>query len=170
MKIQFSADDVRLDVAKDPGGKFVPSVASSNNGSLLVEFGKTELESMLLAFAKAAAAEQGVKIESAELSLAQAGERAVEGTVRVKARQMMSVTVIITGRADVDEKLNVTLSNLSAKGEGFAGTVAAGFLGSKLKPYEGRRLPLAGEYLKNVRLTSLKLDAGDPLRVTAQFT
>ncbi len=108
MRIHFSADDVKLDVTKPAGGAFAPVVTGAQNGSLLIELTKAELQGMLMAFAQAAAAEQGAKIESADLALSQAGDRGILANLRVKAKKMfMSVTVIVDGRADFDDSLAV---------------------------------------------------------------
>lgn len=170
MKINIQADNVRLDVAKDSKGRLQPSIAKAQYGLLLVEFAKAELESMLLAFAQAAAADQGVNIQSAELTLSSTGSLGVQGSVRVKAKKaFVPVTVTVSGRADVDDRLNVTISNLATDGEGMIGSMVAGLIKGKLAGHEGRRFALAGEQLKNVRLQDLKVDAGDPLRITAKF-
>jgi len=170
MRIHFSADDVKLDVTKAAGGRFDPVVTGAHDGSLLIELTRAELQGILMAFAQAAAAEQGAKIESAELSLSQAGERAVSATLRVKAKKMfVGVGVTVQGRADVNEQLKVTLSNLAANGDGTVGGMVAALLGGKLKEHDGKQFDLAPPALKNVRLKDLKVDAGDPLRITASF-
>jgi hypothetical protein len=170
MKINFQADDVRVNVTADAAGRLVPSLASAHDGSVLIEFGKAEIEAMLLTFAQAAAAGQGAKVESAELTLVSRGDRAVEASVRVKAKKaFVPAVVTVTGRADVDERLTVTVSRLACIGEGMIGQMVSGLLATKLREHEGKSFPLAGDALKNVKLKSLKVDAGDPLRVTAAF-
>jgi hypothetical protein len=170
MRINFSADDVKLDVAKDPAGKLTPALAGARNGTILLELTRAELQGMLMAFAQAAAAEQGAKIESADLTLSQAGDRAVSASLRIKAKKsFIPATIVVDGRADVDEQLNVRLSGLQCSGEGMVGGVVAGLLGGKLKQFEGREFDLAPPALKKLRLTGLKVDAGDPLKVSAQY-
>ncbi|MDB5297530.1 MAG: hypothetical protein JWO31_3513 [Phycisphaerales bacterium] len=170
MRIHFSADDVKLDVAKAAGGQFAPTLASAKNGSVLIELAKAELQGFLMAFAQAAAAEQGAKIESAELTLRQAADRAVAATLRVKAKKaFVPATVTVDGRADVDDRLTVTLSGLRAAGEGMVGSMVAGLLEGKLKQFEGKAFDVAPPALRNVRLRDLKVDAGDPVRLTAAF-
>jgi hypothetical protein len=170
MRINFSADDVKLDVAKNAEGKLAPALAGARDGSVLVEITRAELQGMLMAFAQAAAAEQGAKIESADLTLAQAGDRAVAASLRIKAKKsFIPATVVVEGRADVDERLNVRLSGLRCDGEGMVGGVVAGLLGGKLKQFEGREFDLAPPALKKLKLTGLKVEAGDPLRLSAGF-
>jgi hypothetical protein len=170
MKLEFQASDILIDVAKDVRGNFVPTVSGATGGSLQLEIARNELQSMLLAFARAAAAEQGAKVESIELTLTTLGERSVQAAIRVKARKsFIPATVNVTGRMDVDDKLNATFSAISSTGDGMIGSVVAKVLDSKLQPFNGRTLPLADQYLQNIRLQSLKLEVGDPLRISATF-
>ena len=170
MKLEFQASDVRLDVSKDARGNFAPKVSGAKNGSVLVEIARSELESLLLAFAQAAAAEQGAKVESTALTLTAIGDRAVQASVKVKAKKsFIPATVNVAGRMDVDDKLNATFSAITCTGDGMIGTVVAGVLAAKLQPFNGKTLPLAGQYLQNVLLQSLKVDVGDPLRIAATF-
>lgn len=170
MRINFSADDVALDVAKNAAGQLAPSLAGARNGSVLVELTRAELQGMLMAFARAAAAEQGAKVESADLTLAQAGDRAVTATLRVRAKKaFIPATVTVDGRADVDDRLNVRLSGLRCAGDGMVGGVVAGVIGAKLGAFEGRDFALAPDALRNLRLTGLKVEAADPVRLSAAF-
>ncbi|HEX8915157.1 MAG TPA: hypothetical protein VF796_22590 [Humisphaera sp.] len=170
MKIQFSADDVKVNVAKDAKGQLAPSLAAARNGYLLLEITRAELKGMLMAFAEAAAKEQGAKVEDAELTLSSVGPRAVAASLRVKAKKsFIPAVVTVEGQADIDERLTVTLSNLRAAGEGMVGGVVGGLIGAKLKEFEGKRLDVAPPAIRNVRLHELRLDPADPVRVTAQF-
>lgn len=170
MRINFSADDVKLDVAKNAQGQLAPALAGARNGQVLVELTKAELQGMLLAFAQAGAAEQGAKVESTDLTLGQAGDRAVTASLRVKAKKsFVPVVITVEGRADVDDRLNVRLSNLKATGEGMVGPMVAGVLNGKLREHEGKQFALAKDALKNLRLSGLKVDAGDPVRISANF-
>ena len=170
MKLEFQASDVRLDVSKDVRGNFAPKVSGAKDGSVLFEIARGELESMLLAFAQAAAAEQGAKVESTALTLTAIGDRAVQASVKVKAKKsFIPATVNVAGRMDVDDHLNVTFSSIVCTGDGMIGSVVANVLAAKLQPFNGKTLPLAGQYLQNVSLQSLKVDVGDPLRIAATF-
>jgi hypothetical protein len=170
MKLQFSADDVKVSVAKDAKGQLAPSLAGARNGYLMLEITRAELQGMLMAFAEAAAAEQGAKVDSADLTLAPAGARAVTASLRVKARKsFIPAVVTVDGRAEVNERLGVTLTGLKAVGEGMVGGVVGGLINAKLREFEGKTLDIAPPALKNVRLHELRVDPGDPVRITAQF-
>ena len=109
-------------------------------------------------------------MESTELVLTPIGERSVQASVRVKAKKsFIPATVNVIGKMDVDDMLNATFSAISCSGDGMIGSVVAKVLDGKLQPFNGRTFPLAGQYLQNIRLQSLKLQTGDPLRISATF-
>lgn len=170
MRIQFTADDVRLDVSRSADGKPLPSVAAARNGTVLIELTKAELQGLLMAFAQAALDEHGGKIESADLDLSSAGDRAVRASLRVKASKMLvSAIVTLEARAEVDEHLAVKLSNLRAVGDGLVGSAVAGMLRARLGDYEGRTFDLAPGVLDNIKLSTCKIEVEDPVRISARF-
>ena len=75
----------------------------------------------------------------------------------------------IQGKLDIDEELNATISNLSAKGEGAIGNLVSGIVQSKLKQYEGRSVPLMTFSLGDVALRDLKIAVKNNVEVTARF-
>jgi hypothetical protein len=124
----------------------------------------------MLAVAGAAAREQGVTITDVEIRLASAGKRSVAADVRVNAKKaFVKGTVLLTGRADVDDDLNATLSDLSCTGDGMIGNLAAGFLKPHLAKYNGKQFPLMTFSLGDVTLRDLKVDTRSGLHVTARF-
>jgi hypothetical protein len=117
-----------------------------------------------------AAKEQGIKIEGLDLTLASAGPRSLAVDARVKAKKMMVSGVIhIKGKVDVDDEMNATVSGLECKGEGMVGTMVAGVVQGKLKPYEGKVFPLMTFSLGDVALRDLKIDVKNTVKVSADF-
>src|SRR4051812_49288597 len=169
MRIQLSADGVELDFARRDDGKLSTSVAAARDGSVSIEITRAELRTLLLALARPLVEEHGAKIESADLTLASAGERALTARLAIRANKILSVDVVIDARVDIDERLTLQLSNLSASGRGPIDSIVAGALRPKLAELDGRRFDLAPEALSNVRLSGLSVDAGDPLRISGRF-
>lgn len=169
--IDLTAADVRLDYARDDAGRPVLVLAAAGDGRVDVRVGKDDLQALLRAAATEGAAAQGVKIQDLQVTLTGRGDRALSADVRVKAKKaILSGTVHLTGRVDIDDDLNATLSGLDAKGEGAIGSMAAGMVKGKLKEYEGRKVSLMAFSLGDVRLRDVKIDAaGADLRVTAAF-
>src|SRR5436190_801078 len=115
MRIQLSADSVKLDIARDDDGNLSPAVAAARDGKLSIELSRAELQDLLIAVARPLVEEHGARIESADLELASAGERALTARLRIRAQKLiLSVDVAIDARVDVDEHLALTLSGLSA--------------------------------------------------------
>ena len=75
----------------------------------------------------------------------------------------MSGVIHLAGRADVDDDLNATLSELSCTGEGAIGSMAAGFVQKQLKEYECSGVRLTNKADQNSRETSGPLDPSEGL-------
>ena len=81
----------------------------------------------------------------------------------------MTGVIRITGRLDIDDELNATVSDLDCRGEGMVGTAAAGIVKKKIAPYDGTTVPLMAFSLGDVALRDLKIDLKKDLHVTAAF-
>ena len=168
--LHLKARGVVLEFAKDKKGNPLLVLNDAREGQAEAHIRKDDLRTLVTAIATAAAKEQGVKIQEIDLDLKSEGKRSIAVDARVKARKMMvSGVVHLTGRADVDDELNATLSNLSCTGEGMIGNMAAGLLQGKLKNYDGKQFPLMAFSLGDVTLRDLKVDTKDGLKVVAKF-
>lgn len=168
--VGLKAKGVKLEFAKDKGGHPLLVLADAADGTAEAKVSNEDLRSIVLAAATIAAKEHGVTIKDVEIKLTSQGERSVAADVRVEARKaIVSGVVHLTGRADVDDDLNATISDLSCTGEGMIGKMAAGFLKGKLDDYNGRQFPLMAFSLGDVTLRDLKVDAKRGLHVTAKF-
>ena len=170
MRIQFAAEDVRLDVVRADNGKFSPILAGARNGTVLIELTKAELQSLLMAFVQAALDEHGAKILSGDLNLSSAGDRAVRASLRVTVKKMLvNVTVTIEARAEVDEHLAVTISDFRVLGDGMVDSLVAGMLRARLESHEGRVFNLTPKALKNVKLSKLRIQSDELVQIVAAF-
>ncbi|HWE94021.1 MAG TPA: hypothetical protein VG269_08670 [Tepidisphaeraceae bacterium] len=154
---------------RDAQGKPILMLMHAVDGTVSLEIKKQDAEALLLAAAREAAKAQGVQILEAQLSLTQIDERTVAAEVRAKAKKFVTAVVIIRGKLRVDESLSATVSDLTCTGEGMLGDMASKILGPKLAQINGRAFPLAALSLGYVKLRDLRMQAGDPLRVTAAF-
>jgi hypothetical protein len=75
----------------------------------------------------------------------------------------------IKGKADVDDNLVATLSDLACTGEGMIGGMAAGFLQGKLTSYDGKKFPLMAFSLGDVALRDLKISTKGAIQLSAAF-
>lgn len=170
LNLSLEASSVRLDFARDTEGKPMLVLKEADQGHLEVEIGRDDIQSLLRAAVTAAAKQHGVAVQDLQVNLQSQGPRSIGGDVRIKAKKLvMSGTMHIRGRVDIDDNLVATLSNLSASGEGVIGTMAAGFLSPKLKQNDGKRIPLMAFSLGDVSLHDLNIKTDRGLEVTAHF-
>lgn len=168
--IALNGKGLTFDFAHDASGKAMLVLTDAKDGKVAVKIGKEDLRELLLAAASAAAKQQGVTIQDLQLDLESEGKRSVSAEARVKAKKMMmSGTVSIRGRVDIDDALVATVSGLACTGEGMIGGMAAGFIQGKLKTVEGQRFPLMAFSLGDVALRDLTVSIGSNIDVTAAF-
>jgi hypothetical protein len=141
LELELKAKNVEFDFGKDKGGKPLLVLSGADEGHVDAKIAKADIRAL-----------------------------ATAADVRVKAKKMLVSGVLhITGRLDVDDELNATVSGLDCTGEGVIGTVAAAALRAKLKPYDGQQVPLVAFSLGDVALRDLKIDVKSGLHVTARF-
>lgn len=170
LELELKAKNVVLEFGKDKSGQALLVLTAADEGHVDARIGKADIRSLAIAAAEIAAKQQGISIKDVEVILKSEGKRSVAADVRVKAKKMMVSAVIrITGRLDVDDELDATVSDLDCTGEGMIGTVAAAALRAKLKPYNGQQIPLVAFSLGDVALRDLKIDVQNGLHVTARF-
>ncbi|HZN67462.1 MAG TPA: hypothetical protein VFB66_19395 [Tepidisphaeraceae bacterium] len=170
LDLELKASGVKFDFGRDKKGQPLLVLADAKEGHVQAKMSKADIESLARTAAEMAAGQQGIKIEGLDLKLTQEGKRSIAAEVRVKAKKLMVSGVIhLTGKLDIDDELNATLSNIDAKGEGMIGTMASGLVKTKLKPYEGKVFPLMTFSLGDVTLRDLKIDITKDVQVSAEF-
>lgn len=170
LELELKASGVSFDFARDRKGQPLLVLADAAEGRVQARMSRDDIESLARAAAEMAAKTQGIKIDGLDLTLSSEGKRSLAADVRVKAKKMMvSGVVRITGRVDIDDELNATVTKLDAEGEGMIGSMASGVVKSKLKPYEGRTFPLMTFSLGDVTLRDLKIDVKNHVQVKAEF-
>jgi len=170
LELELSASGVSFDFARDKKGQPLLVLTDAKDGHVQARMSKADIEALARAAAEMAAKGQGIKIEGLDLTLTGEGQRSLAADVRVRAKKMMvSGVVRITGRVDIDDEMNATVSKLDAEGEGMIGSMASGLVKSKLKPYEGQTFPLMTFSLGDVALRDLKIDVKNNVQVTADF-
>ena len=169
--LELKAKGLTFDFAHDAKGNALLVLTDAKDGHVQVKITKADLQAMLLAAASAAAKQQGVTIQELDVNLEATNDRSIAADVRVKAKKMvMSGVINIRGKADIDDDLVATLSDLACTGEGMIGGMAAGFLQGKLKSYDGKKFPLMAFSLGDTTLRDLNISArGANFQVTAGF-
>jgi len=170
LNLKLSAQGLKFDFDRDKKGNALLVLTDAKGGKVDAKISKQDIQTVLTEVATVAAKQQGITVQDVELKLESAGPRSIAADVRVKAKKMMMSGVIhVTGKLDIDDELNAKLSDLKCTGEGIVGGAAAGFLQSKIKPYNGTTIPLMAFSLGDVALRDLKIDLKKDLHVTAAF-
>lgn len=165
-----TARDVRLGQGRDQDGNLLLLLQEAAEGKVEVAIALSDLEALVLAGAKAEAARQGVTVASVEIELEARTERALDVVVQVRAKKLfLSAALRIRGHAEIDDKLNASLSGLECTGDGALGTLACGFIAPHLQRFNGREFSLLALPLGEVKLRDIRIAAGRELRVTAEF-
>jgi hypothetical protein len=169
LDLELNATALRLDFARDKTGEPLLILADAGDGQVRLRIEKEDLRAMLLAAAIVAAKQHGATIQDLQINLASEGGKSVVGEVRVKAKKIVSGTVILRGSVTLLDTLVAKPSNLSCTGEGMLGAMAAAMINPKLKAAEGRTIPLTALSLGDVKLRDLTIDASDAIELVAQF-
>jgi hypothetical protein len=168
IEFELNARGAKFDFARDERGKAMLVAREAESGNVAVNIAGEDLKYILRTAAAEGARRQGVTIQDLDVKLTNQGPRTVDANVRAKARKMvMSGTVTLRGRVDIDDALVATVSNLSCAGEGMMGNMAAGMIQGVLRSYEGKRFPLTTFSMGGLALRDLQISTATGLRVTA---
>ncbi len=168
--LRCEAREVAIGQAPDATGNLVLVLQRAAEGSIEVGVAMTDLENLVRAGAKAAAAQQGVTVEDVRIELVSRGDRALDLAVQVRARKLfLSANVRISGSASIDDELNARLSGLTCSGDGTLGNLACGFIAPHLQRFDGRDFSLLALPLGGIKLRDVRVAVANELRVSAQF-
>ena len=166
----FSARDIHLSQGKDLNDQIVLCVESATDGNIEVSMRQTDLEALIAKLAQNQASEQGITIEGVQLKLRQKGAHSLAAEVHLRARKLfLSASIRVTGQFDLDDLLNLKVSDLNCTGGGAIATLACGILTPYLRKIDGQAFSLMSFPLGEVRLRDVRLTVGDKLCVTAEF-
>ncbi|HZL33887.1 MAG TPA: hypothetical protein VFC78_01175 [Tepidisphaeraceae bacterium] len=170
VELSLHAASARFNYDRDKNGRPLLVLEDARDGQISIGVKKPDLEALLLAAARQAAARQSVQISEGRLSLTQINDRSVAIEIRVKAKRLfVSAVVTVRGTLAVDDALKATASGLACAGEGMLGDMACNFIRPHLQKAEGRAFPLTALSLGQVRLRDLRVSVGDSLSMTAAF-
>lgn len=170
LNLKLSGTGLTFEFGRDEAKRPLLVLSDADHGKVEATISKADIQVLLLAAATLGAKEQGVKIQDLQIDLASDGPRSVAATVRIKAKKLMvSGTIVVTGRLDIDDDLNATVSKLACTGEGIVGSAAAGMIRKQIMPYDGTQVPLMAFSLGDVKLRDLQITVADDVEVTAAF-
>ena len=82
---------------------------------------------------------------------------------------VIPTSLTLTGRIDIDDDFQATLSHLHCTGGSVGGGLLANYINDKLAKYEGKRQPLATFPGSHMRLRDVHIAVDDSLHVNADF-
>lgn len=169
LEARLEADAVKMITTGEPkNGSLLLESAGSGSVSVKVEI--AALEGLLQSFAAEAAAKQGIEIKKTKLTLTQEGPRAVAFRAEVTAKVfIMSATLALTGRLDIDDEFNARLSSLGLDGDAMVTNLAGSFLKPRLQQLDGKTFPLFAFLPKGIQLRDIQVAVAPALQVQARF-
>jgi hypothetical protein len=167
----FEAKNVALDYDRNAEEHPILTMTFAEMGRFSASSSRIHFESLALALARKAAAEQEAAIESIAISLDSRGSRNLAFNAAITARKMIfTVKVKTTGRIHLDNQLTAHLSDLNCSGEDILSAGAAELLRPHLSKFSGKSFPLSALPIGNVQIRDLALHPGDPIRLEAEFS
>jgi hypothetical protein len=167
--LDLLASDVRLRYARGESGLWLVPIGVAE-GRILLEVPRTDLEALILTHAKEAAQSHGANVTKLELKLTLLNPRSIAAEAVVTAKKtLLSGTVRLTGRLDIDDALTARISNLDCVGQGVVGSVAAAAIKPKVKQAEGRTIALGALAFEGLHPRDVRIESVDPLQIVATF-
>jgi hypothetical protein len=154
-------------------GRWVMMLQDCRHGTAEVSVRQSDLRQLLHAKMSQGAAPHGVTFDRLDLVLAPHGPRGVALTAAVQGRKKVpilgykSFEVGLRGELEIGDDLTARLTNLALDGRGVVMTMLAPLLEPKLQEIEQKRFPLSALPLGQAKLSDVRVDVADDLRVTA---
>lgn len=169
--LTVSARDVQLGQAKDSNGQILLCIESATDGHAAISATPATLEALITKLAQDQGNKQGITIDRVQLKLRQDSECSLAAEVRLRVRKLfLSASLTVTGQLDLDDQLNLKISDLNCTGDGGIAPLACGILKPYLEKIDGREFPLMSLPLGEIRLRDVRLVVDDDkLSVTAEF-
>jgi hypothetical protein len=169
LNVRIEASKVQMAVAGTPQEGSL-KLESAGAGTVSVQTTVEALEALLMSVVSEAAEKQGVAVKETKLTLNQEGPCAIAFKAEVTAKVfIMSATLAVIGRLDIDEAFNARLSGLELEGDPMVTGLAGSFLRPRLQQLEGRVIPLLAFSPGGMKLRNIQVSVKPDLRLHAEF-
>jgi hypothetical protein len=170
MNLSVSAREIQFGQGKDSNNQIVLSLESATDGNIEISMRPTDLEALIVKLAQNQASKQGITIDGVQLKLRQENAHSIAAEVHLRARKLfLRASIRVTGQLDLDNQLNLKISDLNCTGDGGMATLACGILTPYLQKIDGREFPLMSLPRGEVRLRDVRLAIDENLTITAEF-
>lgn len=169
LELQLLARDAQLREYSAEGGDRI-LVLQRGSGNLTIEIGREDLRQLLLAAGSKAAQQRGADIKDLQLELTATDARTLNVRAEVVAKfGFVKATLTLTGRARLDEQLQVHLSDLDVQGSGLASSLATGLIRPQLEKIRRQPISLSALPLGALKVRDVRVSTGDRIRLEADF-
>lgn len=169
LHIELHAEGARMAIAEDTHDRNWLTLKQAVNGRARLNLAARDLEELFLSSARKAAEQHGVVIEEGSIDLQPAEANALKLAASIQAKKMFFKSQFhLEGKIRLDDSLNAHFSELSCRGEGAMGTMAAGFLRPHLDAWNGRTLPLMGLVFSDLDLRDVKVTVSGAKELVAE--
>lgn len=144
--------------------------SDARDGSLVLEVSVRDLQNGIHLTISALASKQGATVKETKVRLSSPNPRSIQFEVDCTAKVFIATaTLSVTGRVDIDDTLNARISGLSVKGDGMVANMAKGYLEPEIAKWNGKVIPLGDYVTAGLKVTDLKISAGEKARIEAKF-
>ena len=159
---------VVADFERTADGALALALASAAGGELTAHISLTDLEAALHALAVALGAKQGVEAKTTRLEIEAPTPRSLVFRAAVTAKVfIMTTTVKVRGRVDLDEQLNARVSGLVAEGEGMMAGMVESALRPRLAKIEAQTFALGAFVTAGLHVSDATVSVDDAMHLHA---
>jgi hypothetical protein len=132
---------------------------------------QSDIAKLVTQLARSQACKQGITVDGVQVTLRQESTHSLAVEIHLRARKLfLGASLRVTGQLDLDDQLNLKVSDLNCAGDGGISALACGILKPYLQKIDGREFSLMSLPLGEIQLRDVRLVADDDkLSVTAEF-
>jgi hypothetical protein len=171
LTVEIRALSATLQMTRLSGSQHALVLQKAADGSVELSAKNTDLERLAHTLVSAQAKKHGLEVKETRLAFTQRGPRSLSFQGDVTAKVMiMKAQLTVNGDADLDDALQLRLSNLRLTGGGMAATLARGFLQPQFDKLEKKPIALGALALGEIRLRDVAVAIeGETVRISAKF-
>lgn len=167
-EFELTADDVQLQPAVPPDGHWFR--LDLKNGRLVLRLSHRDLEALLYHLLGEMLRPYKVKVSAVRVQVQALDRRCLHLAVSLTIqRSLMSASLDLSGKLQVDDRLQARLTGLQVQGRGLQGLVVAACMRSQLEALAEQPVPLTQPWFGYLQLTDVEFEVAGQLRVLARF-
>lgn len=171
LEVDIRASSASLQMTRLSGDRHALGLQKAADGTVELTAKTSDLERLAHTLVAAQAGKRGLDVQETRLSFTQRGPRSLSFQGDVTAKVMiMKAQLTVTGDLDLDDTLQLRITNLRLTGGGMAANLARGFLQPQFDKLEAKPIALSALALGEIRLrdVAVALESGT-LRIRAKF-